>query len=197
MQPGTEIGKMTRELFRCRRQRHAREDVRRRQGPGLCQLRVRKYIQLSLSIPVRVARPGVVTLSRRKGLKAKNCIRRTVAILLLGIFCSQGYPVRSTPNTSVVVLWLSRFAQHKSPATNRAQALRGYQYQSCLQQNLSVSPQQSAQIAPILADEGKKGTSNQKQQFAFERSKNTRGYVPPEAVRSAVKGDFSICSIRQ
>jgi hypothetical protein len=28
------------------------------------------------------------------------------------------------------------------------------QYQSCLQQNLSVSPQQSAQIAPILANEG-------------------------------------------
>jgi len=30
------------------------------------------------------------------------------------------------------------------------------QYQSCLQQNLSVSPQQSAQITPILADEGRK-----------------------------------------
>jgi hypothetical protein len=29
-----------------------------------------------------------------------------------------------------------------------------FQYQSCLQQNLSVSPQQSAQIAPILANEG-------------------------------------------
>ena len=30
------------------------------------------------------------------------------------------------------------------------------QYQSCLQQNLSVSPKQSAQIAPILAVEGPK-----------------------------------------
>jgi hypothetical protein len=30
------------------------------------------------------------------------------------------------------------------------------QYQNCLQQNLSVSPQQSAQIAPILASEGQK-----------------------------------------
>ena len=30
------------------------------------------------------------------------------------------------------------------------------QYQSCLQQNLNVSPQQSAQIAPILANEGRK-----------------------------------------
>jgi hypothetical protein len=29
-------------------------------------------------------------------------------------------------------------------------------YQSCLQQNLNVSPQQSAQIAPILATEGQK-----------------------------------------
>ena len=30
------------------------------------------------------------------------------------------------------------------------------QYQTCLQQNLNVSPQQSAQIAPILANEGRK-----------------------------------------
>ena len=30
------------------------------------------------------------------------------------------------------------------------------EYQNCLQQNLSVSPQQSAQIAPILANEGQK-----------------------------------------
>src|SRR5215471_13167916 len=30
------------------------------------------------------------------------------------------------------------------------------QYQSCLQQNLGVSPQESAQIAPILANEGRK-----------------------------------------
>jgi hypothetical protein len=29
------------------------------------------------------------------------------------------------------------------------------QYQSCLQQNLSMSPQQSAQVAPILANEGR------------------------------------------
>jgi len=50
MQPGTEIGKMTIELFRCRHQRQAREDVRRRRGPGLCQLRVRNYVQLSISI---------------------------------------------------------------------------------------------------------------------------------------------------
>jgi len=30
------------------------------------------------------------------------------------------------------------------------------EYQTCLQQNLSVSPKQSAQIAPILANEGQK-----------------------------------------
>ena len=30
------------------------------------------------------------------------------------------------------------------------------QYQNCLQQNLSISPQQSAQIGPILANEGQK-----------------------------------------
>jgi len=30
------------------------------------------------------------------------------------------------------------------------------QYQSCLEQNLSVSPKQSAQIAPILSNEGQK-----------------------------------------
>ncbi len=45
---------------------------------------------------------------------------------------------------------------HKSPATYRAQGTAGWtQYQSCLQQNLSVSPQQSAQIASILANEGR------------------------------------------
>src|SRR4029077_7502174 len=36
------------------------------------------------------------------------------------------------------------------------------QYQSCLQQNLSVSPQQSAQIAPLLANEGRKEMENKK-----------------------------------
>ena len=30
------------------------------------------------------------------------------------------------------------------------------QYENCLQQNLSVSPEQSAQITPILANEGRK-----------------------------------------
>jgi hypothetical protein len=30
------------------------------------------------------------------------------------------------------------------------------QYQSCLQQQLSVSPQESAKIVPILANEGRK-----------------------------------------
>ena len=30
------------------------------------------------------------------------------------------------------------------------------EYQTCLQQNLSASPQQSAQIGPILSDEGRK-----------------------------------------
>jgi len=36
------------------------------------------------------------------------------------------------------------------------------QYQHCLQQNLSVSSQQSAQIAPILANEGQKAIAIRK-----------------------------------
>jgi hypothetical protein len=45
----------------------------------------------------------------------------------------------------------------KSPAMYRGPGTAGWtQYQSCLEQNLSVSPQQSAQIVPILANEGRK-----------------------------------------
>jgi hypothetical protein len=36
------------------------------------------------------------------------------------------------------------------------------EYQNCLQQNLSVSPKQSAQIAPILASEGQKVIATRK-----------------------------------
>jgi hypothetical protein len=38
---------------------------------------------------------------------------------------------------------------------------------------------------------------NYTSRIAFQRSKNTRGYVPPEAVRSAVEGDSLVCSLRQ
>lgn len=46
---------------------------------------------------------------------------------------------------------------HKSPAMYRAQALKaGPNIKAACNKNLSVSPQQSAQIAPILANEGQK-----------------------------------------
>ena len=49
-----------------------------------------------------------------------------------------------------------KVSPHKSPAMYQSPGTAGWtQYQSCLQQNLSVSPQQSAQIAPILANEGR------------------------------------------
>ena len=130
----------------------------------------------------------------------KNCIRRTATILLLGIFfLLPALTPSAQPQTHPWWFYgCPKGVVAQIPGDVPGPGTAGWtQYQSCLQQNLSVSPQQSAQIAPILANEGQKVHSNQKQQFAFERSKNTRGYIPPEAVRSAVEGDSLICSIRQ
>ena len=57
MQPGTEIGKMARKLFR-----------RRRKGPGLRQLRARKYVQLSLRSGLN-CQVRVVTIEPKERIK--------------------------------------------------------------------------------------------------------------------------------
>lgn len=77
---------------------------------------------------------------------------------VVGSICSpRADDAGSSPNTSMVVLWFPQGVVAQIPGNVPAAGTAGWtQYQSCLQQNLNVSPQQSAQIAPILADEGPK-----------------------------------------
>ena len=88
----------------------------------------------------------------------KSYLRRTGATLLLGIFLLPALTPSVQPQTPP--WWYygcpqgpipQIFGDIPSPGT------AGWtQYQSCLQQTLGASPQQSAQIAPILANEGRK-----------------------------------------
>src|SRR3954468_3756327 len=88
----------------------------------------------------------------------KHYIRRTGAILLLGIFLLPAFTQSVQPQTRP--WWF--YGCPKGVMAQIAGDVPGpgtdgwIQYQSCLQQNLNVSPQQSAQIAPILANEGQK-----------------------------------------
>src|SRR4051794_25099849 len=87
----------------------------------------------------------------------KGYIRRIAAALSLGIFVLPAVALPAQPkNIRGGFMAALKVSLHKSPAIFRTQVARWTQYQSCLQQNLSVSPQQSAQIAPILANEGSK-----------------------------------------
>ena len=88
----------------------------------------------------------------------KNYIRRTGATLLLGIFL---LPALTPPVQCQTRPWwfygCPKGAVAQIPGAVPSPSTAGWtQYQSCLQQNLSVSHQQSAQITPILADEGQK-----------------------------------------
>ena len=88
----------------------------------------------------------------------KNYIRRTGATLLLGIFL---LPALTPPVQCQTRPWWF-YGCPKGVVAQIAGDIPGpgtagwTQYQSCLQQNLNVSAQQSAQIAPILANEGQK-----------------------------------------
>ena len=126
MQLGTEIDKMTRELFRCRRQRHAREDVRRGQGPGLCQLRVPKFVQLSLSIRLELPDPRRY-IEPKKGLRNEKLHSTNRSDSVVGhLLCFQRLPRPLNPKHIrggfMVALKVSL---HKSPAMYRDRALRG------------------------------------------------------------------------
>jgi hypothetical protein len=88
----------------------------------------------------------------------KNCIRRSGATLLLGIFL---LPALTPSVQSQTHPWwfygCPKGVAAQIPGDVPGPGTPGWtQYQSCLQQNLSVSSQQSAQIAPILANEGQK-----------------------------------------
>ena len=87
----------------------------------------------------------------------KSYIRRTAATLLLSIFL---LPALTPSVQSQTRPWwfygCPKGVVAQIPGDVPGPGTAGWtQYQSCLQQNLSVSPQQSAQIAPILANEGR------------------------------------------
>src|SRR4051794_18271734 len=88
----------------------------------------------------------------------KNYIRRTGATLLLGIFLLPALTPPVQPQTRPWWFYgCPKGVVAQIPGDVPGPGTAGWtQYQSCLQHNLSLSPQQSAQIAPILANEGRK-----------------------------------------
>jgi hypothetical protein len=88
----------------------------------------------------------------------KSYIRRTAATLLFGIFLLPALTPSAQPQTRPWWFYgCPKGVVAQIPGDVPGPGTAGWtQYQSCLQQNLSVSPQQSAQIAPILANEGRK-----------------------------------------
>jgi len=88
----------------------------------------------------------------------KSYIRRIAVAASLGISL---LPALTPPAQSQTRPWwfygCPKGAVAQIPGAVPGPGTAGWtQYQSCLQQNLSVSRQQSAQITPILADEGQK-----------------------------------------
>jgi len=88
----------------------------------------------------------------------KNYTGRIAAALLLGIFVLPALTPTAQPQTSP--WWFYGCPQGfipQVPGNIPNPGTAGWaKYQSCLQQSLGVSPQQSAQIAPVLANEGRK-----------------------------------------
>jgi hypothetical protein len=88
----------------------------------------------------------------------KGSIRRIAAVLSLGIFVVPALTPPAQPQTRPWWFYgCPKGVVAQIPGDVPGPGTAGWtEYQSCLQQNLRVSPQQSAQIAPILANEGRK-----------------------------------------
>lgn len=88
----------------------------------------------------------------------KSYIRRIAAALSLGVLVLPALTPSAQPQKPP--WWYYGCFQDfipQAPGNIPDQGTKGWaQYQSCLQQQLSVSPQQSAKIVPILANEGRK-----------------------------------------
>jgi len=88
----------------------------------------------------------------------KSYIRRSGATLLLGIFLLPAFT--ASLQSQLRPWWFygcPKGVVAQIPGDVPGPGTAGWtEYQSCLQQNLRVSPQQSAQIAPILSNEGRK-----------------------------------------
>ena len=87
----------------------------------------------------------------------KRYIRRTAAVLSLGIFALPALTPSAQPQKPP--WWYYACFQDfvpQAPGNIPDPGTAGWaQYESCLQQQLSVSPRQSAKIVPILANEGR------------------------------------------
>jgi hypothetical protein len=88
----------------------------------------------------------------------KTYIRQIAAVLSLGILVLPAFTPSAQPQKPP--WWYYACFQDfipQAPGNIPAPGTTGWaQYQSCLQQQLSVSPQQSGKIVPILANEGRK-----------------------------------------
>jgi hypothetical protein len=88
----------------------------------------------------------------------KSYIRRIAAVLWLGILVLPALTPSAHPEKPP--WWYYACFQDfipQAPGNIPDLGTTGWaQYQSCLQQQLSVSPQQSAKIVPVLANEGRK-----------------------------------------
>src|ERR1700754_1162943 len=87
----------------------------------------------------------------------KSCIRRIGATLSLVIFVLPALAPSVQPQTRPWWFYgCPKGVVAQIPGDVPGPGTAGWtQYQGCLQQNLSMSPQQSAQVAPILANEGR------------------------------------------
>ena len=87
----------------------------------------------------------------------KGYIRRIAAAVSLGIFVLPALAFPAQPQKRPWWFYgCPKGVVAQIPGDVPGPGTAGWtQYQSCLQQDLSVSPQQSAQIAPILANEGR------------------------------------------
>jgi hypothetical protein len=102
--------------------------------------------------------PPTYNPAEEKEKEMKGYIRRIAAVLSLGIFVVPALTPLAQPQTRPWWFYgCPKGVIAQIPGDVPGPGTAGWtQYQSCLQQNLSVSPQQSAQIAPILANEGRK-----------------------------------------
>jgi hypothetical protein len=91
-------------------------------------------------------------------MKTKSCISRIAVAASLGISVLPALTPSAQPQARPWWFYgCPKGVVAQIPGDVPGPGTAGWtQYQSCLQQNLSVSPQQSAQIAPILANEGQK-----------------------------------------
>jgi hypothetical protein len=92
-----------------------------------------------------------------KEQEMKSYIRPITAALSLGIFVLPAFTPSAQSQTHWWYYGCPRGPIPQAPGKIPNPGTAGWaRYQSCLQQYLGVSPQQSARIAPILAGEGQK-----------------------------------------